>query len=160
MQASLVFASGVFGLLAAWMTFDWRWVLGAVLILANWPYTLLRIMPTNHQLKAIAENDAGPSSRALLQSWGRLHAVKTIARHRSNVGFPLGSQLSARPTRLFAQYVSPNLAGVMVPHGLGRRLRRLRLELLRMCDRDEVVDRVEDGEAVDILFALSFAFYA
>jgi len=77
MQASLV-ASGVFGLIAARITFHWRWVLGVVFILApTVPITLLGIMPTNHQLKAIAENDAGPSSRALLQTWGRLHAVRT-----------------------------------------------------------------------------------
>ncbi|WP_371260519.1 DUF1772 domain-containing protein [Bradyrhizobium sp. Ec3.3] len=49
-----------------------------MLIFANWPYTLIGIMPTNHRLKAIAETDAGPTSRALLESWGRLHAVRTM----------------------------------------------------------------------------------
>jgi len=78
MQASLAVASGALGLLAAWMAQDWRWVVGAVLILANWPYTLLGIMPTNHKLKAIAEADAGPTSRSMLEKWGRLHAVRTV----------------------------------------------------------------------------------
>ena len=77
MQATLAVTSGAFALIAAWMSFDWRWILGAALILANWPYTIWRIMPMNRQLKAIAENDAGPSSRAMLESWGRLHAVRT-----------------------------------------------------------------------------------
>jgi len=35
-------------------------------------------MPTNNRLKAIAEIDAGPTSRAMLVSWGRLHAVRTV----------------------------------------------------------------------------------
>jgi hypothetical protein len=78
MQATLAALSGAFSLAAAWMTFDWRWVLGATLILANWPYTLWGVMPTNRRLKATAEDDAGPSSRALLQTWGRLHAVRTV----------------------------------------------------------------------------------
>jgi Domain of unknown function (DUF1772) len=77
MQASLAVVSGILGLLAAWLTSDWRWIVGAILILANWPYTLFGIMPTNRKLKAIAEADAGPTSRAMLKIWGRLHAVRT-----------------------------------------------------------------------------------
>jgi hypothetical protein len=77
MQASGAVISGVLGLIAAWLTWDWRWIVGAVLMLANWPYTLLGIMPTNHALKAIADHDAGPQSRALIEKWGGLHAVRT-----------------------------------------------------------------------------------
>jgi Domain of unknown function (DUF1772) len=77
MQASGAVISGVLGLIAAWLTRDWRWIVGAVFILANWPYTLLGIMPTNRALKAIAEEDAGAQSRALIMKWGSLHAVRT-----------------------------------------------------------------------------------
>ncbi|MDP3600063.1 MAG: DUF1772 domain-containing protein [Bosea sp. (in: a-proteobacteria)] len=77
MQGSLAVASASMGLAAAWLTKDWRWVVGAALILANWPYTLLGMMPTNNKLKAIAEADAGPASRSLIENWGRLHAVRT-----------------------------------------------------------------------------------
>jgi hypothetical protein len=37
MQSSLAAASGLLGLTVAWMTKDWRWIAGAILILANWP---------------------------------------------------------------------------------------------------------------------------
>jgi hypothetical protein len=77
MQASLAVIAGVLGLLAAWQAGDWRWAVGAVLMLANWPYTLLGIMPTNNKLDAIAAGSAGPASRTLVETWGRLHAVRT-----------------------------------------------------------------------------------
>ena len=78
MQASLAAISAALGLLAAWIAGDWRCIVGAVLIFANWPYTLFGIMPTNNRLKAMAEIDAGPASRSMLVSWGRLHAVRTM----------------------------------------------------------------------------------
>jgi hypothetical protein len=77
MQATLAVVSGGLGLVAAWMTSDWRWGLGAILMLANWPYTLLVIMPTNNRLKAIPEADAGPCSREMIEHWAKLHAVRT-----------------------------------------------------------------------------------
>jgi hypothetical protein len=51
---------------------------GGALMLANWPYTLVVINPTNKRLAATAEADAGPQTRALIVRWGRLHAVRTM----------------------------------------------------------------------------------
>ena len=78
MQASLAAVSGVLGLLEAWLSHDWHWIIGAVLILANWPYTLMGIMPINRKLEATAIPDAGTATRDLLRRWGRLHAVRTV----------------------------------------------------------------------------------
>jgi hypothetical protein len=77
MQAGLAALSGIFGLVVWWDTGDWRWLLAAVLILANWPYTLVVIKPINDELNAIADKDAGATSRALIVKWARLHAIRT-----------------------------------------------------------------------------------
>ena len=77
LRASGAVISGVLGLIAAWQSGDWRWSVGAVLMLANWPYTMFGIMPTNRKLNAIAEAEAGPASRRLIEQWGGLHAVRT-----------------------------------------------------------------------------------
>ncbi len=77
MQASLAVIGFLMGILAAFQHGDWRWAVGAVLLVANWPYTLVAIMPTNNLLMRTATEDAGPTSRALIEKWGGLHAVRT-----------------------------------------------------------------------------------
>jgi hypothetical protein len=77
MQAPLALIGFALGLLAWWQTGNWRWLLGAAVLVANWPYTLLCIMPTNRELMAIDPRSAGPDARALLDTWARLHAVRS-----------------------------------------------------------------------------------
>ena len=77
MQAPLAIAGFLLGLLAWWQTGGWSWLLGAVVLVANWPYTLLVIMPTNNKLMALDPASAGPDSRKLIETWARLHAGRT-----------------------------------------------------------------------------------
>ena len=77
MQASLADVSALLGVWAAWQAQDWRWALGSLLILSNWPCTLFGIMPTNHRLEAIPNDKADSGSRGLIIKWGGLHAVRT-----------------------------------------------------------------------------------
>jgi hypothetical protein len=78
MQAPLAAVSGVLGILALIVTFDWRWAVGAILILANWPYTLFIIAPTNKELMSTSPANVDPESRGLLEQWGRLHMVRSV----------------------------------------------------------------------------------
>jgi hypothetical protein len=45
-------------------------------MLANWPYTLVAIMPTNHLLEATASG-GDRDTRERLTRWGHLHAVRS-----------------------------------------------------------------------------------
>lgn len=76
MQASLAVIGGLLGLAAYFIADNWQWLVGAALLIANWPYTLWAIMPTNKRLDAIAIDRAGAESRALLVKWGGLHALR------------------------------------------------------------------------------------
>jgi hypothetical protein len=77
MQAGLAMASAILGFVVYLQTHDWRWALGAVLMLTNWPYTLIAIKPVNNKLHAIAAEHAGAEARALAVSWGHLHAGRS-----------------------------------------------------------------------------------
>ena len=78
MQAPLAIIGFILGIVAWWQTRSWLWVAGGLVLIANWPYTLLNIMPTNNLLMAVDPVSAGSSSRALIAKWSRLHAVRTI----------------------------------------------------------------------------------
>jgi hypothetical protein len=47
-------------------------------MIANWPWSILAIMPTNNKLTAIDPKDAGPNSRALVEKWGWLHGFRSV----------------------------------------------------------------------------------
>ena len=77
-QSALVVLAG---LSAIWIWFRSRnllWLIGAVLMLANWPYTLLVLNPVNHALMTMASSTTGETSRALVEQWGWLHAVRSL----------------------------------------------------------------------------------
>ncbi|MEA3009917.1 MAG: hypothetical protein QOJ91_1609 [Sphingomonadales bacterium] len=73
-QSGLAIVGGLAGVAAWYQSVQWLWVAGSVALLANWPFTLLAIMPTNKRLKVL---QAGVESRALLLKWGRLHNFRS-----------------------------------------------------------------------------------
>jgi hypothetical protein len=78
MQAPIAVVSALLGAAAWWRTGDLLWAPGAVIMLTNWPYTLLIIMPTNRQLEA-AISGSDRETRERLMRWGHLHAVRSVA---------------------------------------------------------------------------------
>jgi hypothetical protein len=77
MQAGLALVTSLLGFWVAWQTRDWRWLAGALLILANWPYTLLVIKPTNDALHGTKPEAADARTRAMIVFWGWLHGGRS-----------------------------------------------------------------------------------
>jgi hypothetical protein len=78
MQAPIALVGCLLGLIAWWQTSHGGFLIGAVAIIAPWPWTLLGIKPTNDALLATEPDQAGPPTRALVVRWGALHAVRTV----------------------------------------------------------------------------------
>jgi len=77
MQVPLAVVSTFAGLVSWVMTSDLLWLLGALLIFAVIPFTLIVIMPTNKLLLDPGIDKISPTTRALLEKWGHLHAVRS-----------------------------------------------------------------------------------
>ena len=78
MQAPLALIGTILGLVAWWQSRNWLWLAGSVSLITPWPFTLFFIRPTNDALLATEPQQAGPNSRALIEKWGRLHAVRSV----------------------------------------------------------------------------------
>jgi len=90
MQAPLAVVGCLFGLIAWWQGREPVFLIGAALMIANWPWTLLRIMPTNNTLMAIDPADATPKVRALIVKWGSLHGVRSVLGALATIAFLFG----------------------------------------------------------------------
>ena len=77
MQAPLAAIGFLLGALAWWQTREPLFGVGALAMIANWPWTFLAIMPVNGKLMKDDAARTDSQTRALLEKWGRLHAVRT-----------------------------------------------------------------------------------
>lgn len=73
LQAPLAIVGFLLGLLAWWQTDQPLWLVGAAALVANWPYTLVVIMPVNRQLKSMDTLAPGSEVRTLIVRWAALH---------------------------------------------------------------------------------------
>ena len=78
MQAPLAVVGFLFGLLAWWRVSDTAFLVGPILIIAPWPWTLIVIKPVNDVLLATDIDKAAAPTRALVVKWGAIHAVRTV----------------------------------------------------------------------------------
>jgi hypothetical protein len=87
MQAPLALVGFVLGMLAWWQTSHPGFLIGAIAIIAPWPWTLIGIKPTNDALLATDPDKAGPQTRALVVKWGAIHGVRTALGALATVAF-------------------------------------------------------------------------
>jgi hypothetical protein len=87
MQAPLALVGCLLGLIAWWQTTQSGFLIGAVAMVAPWPWTLIGIKPTNDELLATEPDKAGPQTRALIAKWGMLHGVRTALGGLATVAF-------------------------------------------------------------------------
>lgn len=78
MQASLAVLGALAGALAWLLGGGLQWLAGALLLGSVVPFTLVVIKPTNNQLLDPGRDLESAQTRALLEKWGRLHAVRSV----------------------------------------------------------------------------------
>lgn len=78
MNASLAMIASLLGLYIWWQNQDCLlYLIGALVIGFNWPFTLIAMMPINKKLIILDIASAGKEGRALIIKWGKLHAVRS-----------------------------------------------------------------------------------
>jgi Domain of unknown function (DUF1772) len=87
MQAPLALVGSGLGLIAWWQASHPGFLIGAIAMIAPWPWTIFAIKPTNDVLLATELDQAGVQSRALIVKWGGLHAVRTALGALASLAF-------------------------------------------------------------------------
>jgi hypothetical protein len=77
MQAPLALLGCLLGTIAWWQSRHPGFLIGAIAMIAPWPWTLIAIKPINDALLATKPDRVGSQSRAFVVKWGLLHAVRT-----------------------------------------------------------------------------------
>jgi hypothetical protein len=78
MQASLALLGFGLGILTWYLGGQLLFLIGALFMIANWPWTLVVMMPVNKKLMATPLEEAGTTSRGEIVKWSRLHAMRTV----------------------------------------------------------------------------------
>jgi hypothetical protein len=87
MQVSLAVAATFAAVLRALQGDAATWLLGAALVFAVIPFTVIVILPTNNRLLEPGRDAASAETRVLLEAWGRLHAVRSALSLAASVVF-------------------------------------------------------------------------
>jgi hypothetical protein len=76
MLASLALVAAVLALATYFQTLDVRWLIGAIIVIASWPYTFFAMVPMNNRILTISASEPG-AARELVRTWGLLEYGQT-----------------------------------------------------------------------------------
>jgi hypothetical protein len=76
MLASLALIAAALALTAYFQTQDVRWLIGAIIVIASWPYTFFAMVPMNNRILTLSAGESG-AARELVRTWGLLEYGQT-----------------------------------------------------------------------------------
>ncbi len=93
MQAGLALLGGILGLAAFWLSGAWLWVLGALVLLSAWPFTLIVIKPDQRRAQRDAVGSGERRDAPLGRKVGQPSCWPQRHRHRRDAHLSFGRTL-------------------------------------------------------------------
>ena len=75
--AALAVVAAISGFVSYFESQDVRWAIGALIIIASWPYTYFVMEPLNNQILSLRGRDVA-AARALIRQWGVVESGLTV----------------------------------------------------------------------------------
>ena len=82
--------------LAWYFLCEWQWMMESLLLLANWPFTMLIVMPANRRLMVLQPQHVGAESRGLLLRWGKQQADRSALGSTASLLFAWGPLIARK----------------------------------------------------------------